>query len=74
MKLPKCKPTPEEKGEIRDRMSALIEFFEINDLTPGETVPMTMRFIACTCKGKIELNELVSMFRMMVKAVNRGEE
>lgn len=74
MKLPKLEPTQEEKDEMRDRMNSLIDFFEMNDVPPADAVSMSMRFIACTCKGQIMEDRLVSMFRIIVRSVNRGEE
>ncbi len=62
----KEKPTSDEMKQMNSRMASLIEFLELNNISPAEAVPMSMRFIACTCKGLIDKKTLVAMFEMMV--------
>ena len=68
------KASAEEKKKLEVRMRSLLDFFEINQITPAEAVSMSMRFIAITCKGYFDDKELISMFRMMVKSVYKDEE
>lgn len=66
-------PTEEEE-KYKQRISALLEFFELNKIDPGKAVTMCMRCIIIICKGLMTDEQIINSFKIMVKAINGEKE